>query len=121
MAGKILIVDDSISIRKSVSFVLSQEGYKVIEAEDGLDGLKKAEETQFKLIITDINMPNMNGFEFIQSLRKMAAYKFAPIIALTTESQSNKMQEGREAGATGWIVKPFTSEKLVAIVHKILG
>ena len=121
MAKKILIVDDSVSIRKSVSFVLSNEGFEVIEAEDGIDGLKKAEETQCSLVITDINMPNMNGIDLIKSLRQLVAYKFVPIIALTTESQDDKMQEGKAAGATGWIVKPFTSEKLVAIVKKILG
>ena len=116
MAKKILIVDDSVSIRKSVSFVLSNEGF-----EDGLDGLKKAEGQQCSLVITDINMPNMNGIELIKNLRQSVAYKFTPIIALTTESQDDKMQEGKAAGATGWIVKPFTSEKLVAIVNKILG
>ncbi len=121
MAKKILIVDDSVSIRKSVSFVLSNEGFEVIEAEDGLDGLKKSEVNQCSLVITDINMPNMNGIELIKSLRQTVAYKFTPIIALTTESQDDKMQEGKAAGATGWIVKPFTSEKLVAIVKKILG
>ena len=121
MAKKILIVDDSVSIRKSVSFVLSNEGFEVIEAEDGLDGLKKSEANQCSLVITDINMPNMNGIELIKSLRQTVAYKFTPIIALTTESQDDKMQEGKAAGATGWIVKPFTSEKLVAIVKKILG
>ena len=121
MAKKILIVDDSVSIRKSVSFVLSNEGFEVIEAEDGLDGLKKAESQQCSLVITDINMPNMNGIDLIKSLRQSVAYKFTPIIALTTESQDDKMQEGKAAGATGWIVKPFTSEKLVAIVNKILG
>ena len=120
MAKKILIVDDSVSIRKSVSFVLSNEGFEVIEAEDGLDGLKKSEANQCSLVITDINMPNMNGIELIKSLRQTIAYKFTPIIALTTESQDDKMQEGKAAGATGWIVKPFTSEKLVAIVKKIL-
>lgn len=118
---KILIVDDSVSIRKSVSFVLGQEGYDIIEAEDGLDGVKKAESTPCQLVITDINMPNMNGIELIKALRSTSAYKFTPIIALTTESQDTKMQEGKAAGATGWIVKPFTSEKLVAIVKKILG
>lgn len=121
MAKKIMIVDDSVSIRKSVSFVLSNEGYEVVEAEDGIDGLKKAEENRCELVITDINMPNMNGIDLIKSLRQLAAYKFTPIIALTTESQDGKMQEGKEAGATGWIVKPFTTEKLVAIVSKILG
>ncbi|MCR4938848.1 MAG: response regulator [Treponemataceae bacterium] len=119
--AKIMIVDDSVSIRKSVSFVLSQEGYEVIEADDGIDGLKKAEANDFQLIITDINMPNMNGIDFIKNLRALAAYRFTPIIALTTESQDGKMQEGKAAGATGWIVKPFTSEKLSAIVKKILG
>jgi two-component system chemotaxis response regulator CheY len=121
MAKRILIADDSISIRKSVSFVLTEEGYEVIEAEDGLDGLKKAEAAKCNLIITDINMPNMNGIEFIKALREKPEYKFVPIIALTTESQDDKMQEGKAAGATGWIVKPFTSEKLSAIVKKILS
>jgi two-component system chemotaxis response regulator CheY len=122
MANKsILIVDDSVSIRKSVAFVLGQENYTIVEAVDGLDGLKKAEENSCQLVLTDINMPNMNGIEFIKELRKTAAYKFIPIIALTTESQDSKMQEGKAAGATGWIVKPFTSEKLIAIVQKILG
>jgi two-component system chemotaxis response regulator CheY len=119
--AKIMIVDDSVSIRKSVSFVLSQEGYEVIEADDGIDGLKKAEANEFQLIITDINMPNMNGIDFIKNVRNLPAYRFTPIIALTTESQDGKMQEGKAAGATGWIVKPFTSEKLSAIVKKILG
>ena len=116
-----MIVDDSVSIRKSVSFVLSQEGYEVIEADDGIDGLKKAEANECQLIITDINMPNMNGIDFIKNVRNLPAYRFTPIIALTTESQDGKMQEGKAAGATGWIVKPFTSEKLSAIVKKILG
>lgn len=121
MSKKIMIVDDSVSIRKSVSYVLTQEGYEVIEAEDGLDGLAKSEKNQCQLIITDINMPNMGGIDFIKSLRETTTYKFVPIIALTTESQDTKMQEGRAAGATGWIVKPFTAEKLIAIVNKILG
>ncbi|MBE6349403.1 MAG: response regulator [Spirochaetaceae bacterium] len=121
MAKKILVVDDSISIRKSVDFVLGQEGYEVVTAEDGSDGLLKAKEEKFDLIITDINMPNMNGIEFIRELRKMPTYKFVPIIALTTESQDSKMQEGRDAGATGWIVKPFSPEKLIAVIKKLLG
>ncbi|MGN0739675.1 MAG: response regulator [Treponema sp.] len=118
---KILAVDDSISIRKSISFVLTQEGYEVIEAVDGVDGLAKAKEDKFNLVITDINMPNMDGIEMIKQLRQTDGYKFTPIIALTTENQDSKMQEGKAAGATGWIVKPFTSEKLLAIVKKIIG
>lgn len=121
MGKKILIVDDSITIRKSVSFVLTNEGYEVTEADDGITGLAAAEKDTFNLVITDINMPQMNGIDLIQNLRKMPNYKFTPIIALTTESQNDKMQEGKAAGATGWIVKPFTSEKLVAITKKILG
>lgn len=121
MAKRILIVDDSVSIRKSVSFVLTEEGYEVLEAEDGKDGLQKVASAPCNLIITDINMPNMNGIDFIRALRAQSEYQFVPIIALTTESQDNKMQEGKDAGATGWIVKPFTSEKLSAIVKKVLG
>ena len=118
---KILAVDDSISIRKCISFVLTQEGYEVVEAVDGVDGLAKAKEDKFNLVITDINMPNMDGIEMIKQIRQTEGYKFTPIIALTTENQDSKMQEGKAAGATGWIVKPFTSEKLLAIVKKIIG
>ena len=118
---KILAVDDSISIRKSISFVLTQEGYEVVEAVDGVDGLAKAKEDKFNLVITDINMPNMDGIEMKKQIRQTEGYKFTPIIALTTENQDSKMQEGKAAGATGWIVKPFTSEKLLAIVKKIIG
>lgn len=118
---KILAVDDSVSIRTSISFVLKQEGYDITEAVDGVDGLAKAKADKYNLIITDINMPNMDGIEMIKQLRQTEGYKFTPIIALTTESQESKMQEGKAAGATGWIVKPFTSEKLIAIVKKIIG
>ncbi|MBQ0003452.1 MAG: response regulator [Treponema sp.] len=118
---KILAVDDSVSIRTSISFVLKQEGYEIVEAVDGVDGLAKAKADKFNLIITDINMPNIDGIEMIKQLRQTEGYKFTPIIALTTESQESKMQEGKAAGATGWIVKPFTSEKLIAIVKKIIG
>ncbi len=118
---RILAVDDSVSIRKSISFILSNEGYEVVEAEDGVDGLNKAKGEKFELVITDINMPNMDGIQFIKELRQLPDYKFAAIIALTTENQQSKMMEGKEAGATGWIVKPFDSEKLVAVVKKIIG
>ena len=119
---KILAVDDSVSIRKSISFILGQEDFEVVEAENGADGLAKATADKFGLIITDINMPIMDGIQFIKELRNTAEHKFTPIIiVLTTENQESKMQEGRDAGATGWIVKPFSSEKLIAVVKKIIG
>lgn len=118
---RILAVDDSVSIRKSISFILGQENFEVIEAENGSDGLNKAKGEKFGLIITDINMPIMDGIQFIKELRSTAEHKFTPIIVLTTENQDSKMQEGKAAGATGWIVKPFSSEKLIAVVKKIIG
>lgn len=118
---KILAVDDSVSIRKSISFILGQENFEVVEAENGADGLSKANADKFGLIITDINMPIMDGIQFIKELRNTAEHKFTPIIVLTTENQDSKMQEGKAAGATGWIVKPFSSEKLIAVVKKIIG
>lgn len=118
---KILAVDDSLSIRKSLSFILGQEGYEVVEAEDGVDALEKAQADKFSLIITDINMPRMDGIELTKQIRQTQGYKFTPIIALTTENQQEKMEEGKAAGATGWIVKPFTAEKLLAVVKKIVG
>jgi two-component system chemotaxis response regulator CheY len=122
MSGKkILAVDDSVSIRKSISFILGQEGYEITEAVDGADGLAKAKADKFGLVITDINMPNMDGIELIKQLRTTEGYKFTAIIALTTENQQSKMEEGKSAGATGWIVKPFTSDKLIAVVKKIIG
>ena len=118
---KILAVDDSVSIRKSISFILGQENFEVVEAENGADGLAKATADKFGLIITDINMPIMDGIQFIKELRNTVEHKFTPIIVLTTENQESKMQEGKAAGATGWIVKPFSSEKIIAVVKKIIG
>jgi two-component system chemotaxis response regulator CheY len=120
-AKKILAVDDSVSIRKSISFILGQEGYEVVEAIDGNDALAKARADKFDLVITDINMPGMDGIELIKNLRQEAGYKFTPLIALTTENQMSKMEEGKAAGATGWIVKPFVAEKLLAVVKKVTG
>ena len=122
MAGKkILAIDDSVSIRKSISFILGQEGYEVVEATDGAEALSKAKSDKFNLVITDINMPVMDGIELTKQLRQTEGYKFTPIIALTTENQMSKMDEGKAAGATGWIVKPFESEKLIAVVKKVIG
>lgn len=120
MPKKILIVDDSAAIRQSISFILRQEGYETVEAQDGLEALTVAGGmTGLDLIITDVNMPNLDGIGFIRKVRELPAYKFTPILVLTTESQGSKMNEGKEAGATGWIVKPFNADKLLGIVRKV--
>ncbi|MFP4362928.1 MAG: response regulator [Spirochaetia bacterium] len=121
MAKQILVVDDSAAIRKSITFVLEQEGYEVVNAEDGSEGFDKSEEKKYDLIVTDVNMPNKDGITMVKDIRGSQKNKFTPIIVLTTESQSSKMDEGKAAGATGWIVKPFSAEKLLAVVKKILG
>ena len=120
MAKKILVIDDSAAIRQSISFILQQEGYETVEAQDGLEGLKLLQGgASFDLIITDVNMPNLDGIGLIRQARELPAFKFTPILVLTTESQGTKMNEGKEAGATGWIVKPFNAEKLLGIVKKV--
>ena len=120
MAATILTVDDSKSIRQMVSFVLKGANYEVIEAEDGVDALNKLT-PEVKLVLSDLNMPNMDGIELIKSIRANPAYKFLPVIMLTTESQDDKKQAGKSAGATGWIVKPFNPDQLTAVVKKVLG
>ena len=119
MPKKIMTVDDSASVRQMVSFTLKNAGYDVIEASDGKDALAKLA-GPVDMVITDLNMPNMDGITLIKNLRANAACKFIPIIMLTTESQAGKKQEGKEAGATGWIVKPFKPEQLLAVVQKVL-
>lgn len=121
MAKVILTVDDSASIRQMVSFTLKNEGYEVIEAVDGIDALSKLQQTPPDMVLTDLHMPNMDGIELIKNLRANTSFKFIPIIFLTTESQGGKKQEGKAAGATGWIVKPFKPEQLVGVVKKVLG
>lgn len=121
MAKKILVVDDSAAIRQSVTFVLQQEGYETIEASDGVEGLRTIQSNQVDMVISDVNMPNMDGITMVSKIREISTFKFIPIIILTTESQNSKMAEGKAVGATGWIVKPFTSEKLLAVVKKLLG
>lgn len=120
MAKSILIIDDSAAIRQSISYILQQEGYGTTEACDGLEGLQKLEGIgRFDCIITDVNMPNMDGITFIRKARENPKFKFVPILVLTTESQGSKMNEGKDAGATGWIVKPFSADKLLAVVKKV--
>lgn len=121
MGKKILTVDDSQSIRQLVSFVLKSAGYTVDEAPDGAAGLAKAQTTAFDLILTDQNMPNMDGLTLIRSLRATAAYAKTPILMLTTESGDTMKSQGREAGATGWLVKPFEPSKLLEVVKKVIG
>ena len=121
MSKIIMTVDDSASIRQVVSFTLVQAGYDVLEAEDGLDALNKLNGSNVNMLITDLNMPNMDGIELIKQVRAQQQFKFMPVVMLTTESQNSKKQEGEIAGATGWIVKPFKPEQLVAVVKKVLG
>jgi two-component system, chemotaxis family, chemotaxis protein CheY len=116
----IMTVDDSASMRQMVSFVLKAGGYEVIEAVDGLDGLSKLKGQELHLFLSDINMPNMDGLEFTRQLRAMPQYKFVPIVLLTTESHPEKKLEGKAAGATAWIVKPFNPDQLLAVVKKVV-
>jgi two-component system chemotaxis response regulator CheY len=117
---QILTVDDSASIRQMVSFTLTKAGYQVSEAVDGRDGLAKTGQQKFDLVVTDLNMPNMDGVQMITAIRKLPGYGFTPILMLTTESQAEKKSEGRKAGATGWIVKPFNAAQLIAVVQKLV-
>jgi two-component system chemotaxis response regulator CheY len=117
---QILTVDDSASIRQMVSFTLTKTGYVVTEAVDGRDGLSQCGRQKFDLIITDLNMPNLDGIQMIAAIRKLPGYAFTPILMLTTESQVEKKDAGRKAGATGWIVKPFNADQLIAVVLKLV-
>ena len=117
---KILIVDDSVSMRQMVSFTLRQGGYEVIEAKHGQAALNKLQSSVVDLIITDLNMPVMDGITLIQNVRKMPAMKSKPILMLTTEGIAAKKEQGKAAGATGWIVKPFDPEKLLLTIAKVL-
>jgi two-component system, chemotaxis family, chemotaxis protein CheY len=117
---QILSVDDSASVRQMVGLTLRKLDYEVTEAVDGRDGLGKAQGGKFDLIITDLNMPNLDGIEMIAAVRKLPGYTFIPILMLTTESQAAKKDAGRKAGATGWIVKPFNADQLVAAIQKLI-
>ncbi|SFS08353.1 two-component system, chemotaxis family, response regulator CheY [Granulicella pectinivorans] len=116
---RIMTVDDSASMRQMIAFTLEQAGYEVMQAEDGRDGLAKVT-GDIDLFLTDLNMPHMDGIEFTLQIRADARYKFTPVVLLTTESQAEKKLEGKAAGATGWIVKPFDPEKLLAVVNKVI-
>jgi len=120
MAKTILIVDDSESIREVVSFTLENEGFQVLIGVDGKDALKFLDGKDIDLIITDLHMPEMDGISLIKEIRRMEKYQRVPILFLTTESQAAKKMEAKEAGATGWIIKPFVPAKLLEAIYKVL-
>lgn len=117
---KILAVDDSASMRQMVVFTLKKAGYTVVDAKDGVEALELAKKESFDAVISDVNMPNMDGITLIKHLRSLPAYKFTPLLMLTTESGTEKKQEGKAAGATGWIVKPFNPDQLLAVIQKVI-
>jgi two-component system chemotaxis response regulator CheY len=120
MSKTIMTADDSASIRQMVSFTLQRAGFTIVEAVDGRDALEKLRRSPVDMLITDLNMPQMDGIELIRQVRTLPMLKYIPIIMLTTESQMDKKQAGKAAGATGWIVKPFEQEQLIAVVNKVL-
>jgi len=120
MAKTIMIVDDSASIRQVVSLTLKGAGFNVIDAVDGVDALKKLDGVKIHLLVTDVNMPNMDGITLVQEAKKLPAYKFTPMMMLTTEASDEKKQAGRAAGAKAWLVKPFQPPMLLAAVSKLI-
>ncbi|MBA4068767.1 MAG: two-component system response regulator [Acinetobacter sp.] len=120
MAKTIMIVDDSVSIRQVVGIALKGAGYDVIEADDGRNALNQLTGQKIHLIISDVNMPNMNGIEFVKAAKQLPAYKFTPIIMLTTESGEDKKMQGQAAGAKAWVVKPFQPPQLLNAVAKLI-
>jgi two-component system chemotaxis response regulator CheY len=121
MASRILIVDDSMSLRTTLGIALKGAGYDVMEAVDGKDGLTKLDGSKFNLIISDVNMPNMDGISFVKALKGLPAYKFTPVIMLTTEGDATKMAEGKAAGVRAWIIKPFQPPALLDAVAKLVA
>lgn len=120
MAKTIMIVDDSVSLRQVVSIALKSAGYDVIEGRDGKDALSKLTGQKVHLIISDVNMPNMDGISFVAAVKQMPSYKFTPVIMLTTESDPAKKQQGQAAGAKAWVVKPFKPDVLLSAVQKLV-
>jgi len=120
MAKTVMVVDDSASLRQVVGIALRGAGYDVIEGCDGKDALSKLTGQKVHLVISDVNMPNMDGITFVKNLKQMPAYKFTPVIMLTTESQEGKKQEGQAAGAKAWVVKPFLPTQMLAAVSKLV-
>jgi len=119
MAKTIMIVDDSASLRQVVGITLKQAGYEIVEGSDGKDALAKLDGRKVHLIISDVNMPNMDGITFLKAVKQMQNYKFTPVIMLTTEAQEAKKLEGQAAGAKAWVVKPFKPEQMLNAVSKL--
>ena len=117
----ILVVDDSLSMRHMVSLTLTEANYNVTLAEDGVQGLERAREGDFDLVITDVNMPNMDGLTLVKEIRNLESYKYTPLLVLTTESSDEKKAQGKAAGATGWIVKPFDPDKVLKLVSRVVN
>lgn len=120
MPKTVLVVDDSPSIRQVVGIALRGAGYEIIEATDGADGLSKLGGQRVHLIISDVNMPVMDGITFVKELKALPDHRFTPVVMLTTESQEDKKRQGQEAGAKAWVVKPFQPEKMLAVVSKLV-
>ena len=120
MKKRILFVDDSESIRELVGFSLEEAGFEVYKGINGADALEKIKDIEVDLVLTDLNMPIMNGIMLVQALRKEEKYKYLPILILTTETEQKKRVEAKDAGATGWIVKPFDKERLLKIINKVI-
>ena len=120
MGRCILTVDDSSTMRQMISFTLKGANFEILEAGDGVEALEVAKGKKLSLIITDVNMPRMDGITLVARLRALPEFKFTPILVLTTESDMSVKQKGKEAGATGWIVKPFSPEKLLDVVNKVI-
>jgi two-component system, chemotaxis family, chemotaxis protein CheY len=121
MGKTILVVDDAMTVRNLAKFALSKGGYTIIEAEDGVQGLKKLEENTVDLVISDLNMPNMNGLDMCRNIKSNEKYKSMPIFMLTTEASQEVAMQGKEIGIMAWIVKPFVPEKLLGAVQKVIG
>jgi len=121
MGKSILVVDDAMVVRQLVGMTLKGAGYSVIEAVDGKDALARLNSAQVDMIISDLNMPQMNGIEFIREARMLESHRFTPIVMLTTVSQDDRVQEGRQAGASGWLFKPFNSRQILETVRKFIS
>jgi two-component system chemotaxis response regulator CheY len=120
MSSMILAVDDSASMRQMVNFTLTSAGFRVVQAADGVEALEYARVNAVDLVLTDVNMPRMDGITLVRELRALPAYRYTPMLVLTTESSQQKKMQGKEAGATGWIVKPFNPDQLLATIARVL-